>query len=97
MLNVLATLLPLCTFVVATDAPNPTAIYLHETWHCWGWTHPVHGIAKHFSTTYRAAIAPPYYRNKGEYPNKLVYFELGKDVAKLCDGNVYGCFWGGLH
>lgn len=44
----------------------------------------------------RAPIAPWRYRIKGEYPNKIVRYEIGKDVAKLCDGNVYGCQWGGL-
>lgn len=89
---------PLCTFVVATDAPNPVAIYHHETWHCWGWTHSVSankGATDHFDTKMRAPIAPWYYRMKGEYPNKIVYYMLGRDVAKQCDGNVYGCQWGG--
>lgn len=97
MLNLLAAL-PICYFVVATDAPNPEAVYKHETWHCWGWTHSVHankGATDHFDKKMRAPIAPWRYRLKGEYPNRIVRFELGKDVAKLCDGNVYGCQWGG--
>lgn len=95
MLNLLAAL-PMCYFVVATDAPNPEAIYKHETWHCWGWTHPVHGVASHFDPKMRAPIAPWHYRIKGEYPNKEVRYDIGRNVAKLCNGNVYGCQWGGL-
>lgn len=100
MISTLAAL-PMCYFVVATDAPAPVEIYRHETWHCWGWTHPAsanHGATDHFDAKMRAPIAPWYYRIKGEYPAKYreVRYELGKDVAKLCDGNVYGCQWGGL-
>lgn len=100
MISTLAAL-PMCYFVVATDAPAPAEIYRHETWHCWGWKHSVHankGATDHFDPKMRAPIAPWYYRIKGEYPAKYreVRYELGKDVAKLCNGNVYGCQWGGL-
>lgn len=101
MISTLAAL-PMCYFVVATDAPNPEAIYKHETWHCWGWTHSImsanKGPTDHFDAKMRAPIAPWYYRIKGEYPEKsrTVYYDIGSNVAKLCNGNVYGCQWGGL-
>lgn len=96
MLNVLASLLPMCYFVVATDAPNPKAIYIHEQAHCWGWKHPSFD-GRRMTKTYRAHM--PTGKWLRPYPiNRLsVEFELMKNVPSLCGANEqFGCQWGGI-
>lgn len=92
MLSLLAAL-PMCYVVIATDAPNPSAIAIHENAHCWGWTHPDAHSTPGFNTTFRAPMPSLFWRLKGEYPNKVTYFYRHKKVRKLCDGNPYGCMW----
>lgn len=96
MLQSLAILLPLCSFAVATDAPNPDAVYRHETAHCYGWTHPDHAFHGVMNDSYRAPEPPLRYRLLGAYPPSrlTVYFDTGRNVARLyCNGNAYGCQW----
>lgn len=95
MLTTLAVLLPMCHFVVATDAPNPTAIFIHEQAHCWGWVHP-ENVGTRATKTYKAYM--PHGKWLKPYPvDKLdVKYERMRDVAKLCDGDQFGCQWGGL-
>jgi len=85
---------PMCHFVVATDAPNPTAIYIHEQAHCWGWWHPEHVGPR--SKGYRAYM--PHGKYLKTYPRKrlVVQFELMRDVPAICGADEqYGCQWGG--
>lgn len=92
--------LPVCNVVVATDAPNPTAVVQHEMAHCWGWKHPkVKHQNAQLTSSYRSFVPPFRYRLLGMYPNMGdgIRFELSKDVLRLCDGgSAYGCQWGGL-
>lgn len=98
MLNTLAILLPLCTIAVAKDAPNPQAVFAHEMAHCWGWTHADHGVSATMNKSYQAPKPSLPWRLLGDYPNTHAYrFDTGRTVARLyCDGNAYGCQWGGL-
>lgn len=85
--------LPICFFVVATDAPSPEAIYIHEQAHCWGWVHPEHVGVR--AKGYKAFMPPARYR--GTYPNIEVRYERMKDVPAICgSGEPFGCQWGGV-
>lgn len=94
MINALA-VLPICYFVVATDAPNPEAIYIHEQAHCWGWSHKVHNGER--SHNYKAEM--PRGKWLKPYPIKRlrVRYELMRDVPAVCGANEqFGCQWGGV-
>lgn len=97
MLAVLATALPMCYFVVATDAPNPTAIFKHEEAHCWGWSHAPHEGPR--APGYQAYKVPRGYRAKPPYPRGrlVVEFMTMEEVRKVCGPNAqFGCQWGGV-
>lgn len=92
MLNVLATLVPMCFFAVATDAPNPQAIYIHEQAHCWGWTHPVHSGKR--GTGYQAFMPPARYRKPYPASRLVVQFDTMERIKRICGSNEqFGCQW----
>ena len=96
MLNSLIVLLPLCSFAVATDAPNPRAIYQHEMAHCWGWKHFAHEPHGTMTKSYRAPSPSAYWQGKGAYPKDrlTIYYDTGRNIARnYCNGNAYGCQW----
>lgn len=100
MISLLA-LFPACFIVVASDAPNPEAVVIHEMAHCWGYRHAEKkgDPNKVLNKAYRANMPSRYWTSKGEYPNLPdgIHFETSKEVLKLCDGgSAYGCQWGGL-
>lgn len=80
----------LCHVVVATDAPNPEAIAIHENAHCWGWVHPEHVGTR--SKGYKAFMPPAKF--KKPYPNIEVQFWTMNDVRKVCGKDEpFGCQW----
>lgn len=94
MLSLLSAV-PMCYFVVATDAPNPEAIFVHENAHCWGWVHPEHVGTR--SKGYKAFMPPREF--KKPYPRKRVQvtFDTMENVRKICGpAEPYGCQWGGM-
>lgn len=98
MLTTLAVLLPMCYVTVARDAPDVQAIVRHEMAHCWGWVHPERASTPQFGSLKSSAPIPLKYKLKGRYPKARVevYFYTHGMVAQECDGNPYGCAWGGL-
>lgn len=96
MLTTLAALLPVCYFVVATDAPNPSAIFVHEQAHCWGWVH-AENLGTRLTKSYKAHM--PTGRWLKPYPKDRleVYYDTMRNVRKTCGSNEpFGCQWGGL-
>lgn len=98
MMNALAALLPMCYVYVATDADYPRRILNHEMAHCWGWKHPERKENPKFGQLKSSFKIPWKYVLKGTYPlNRLVvYYDVHGKIAKECEGNPYGCAWGGL-
>lgn len=82
--------LPVCHFVVATDAPNPEAIFVHENAHCWGWVHPE--LVGTRANGYKAFTPPAKFTKP--YPNVEPRFETMRDVRKICGNDEpFGCQW----
>lgn len=98
MLTTLAVLLPMCYVYVASDASSPKAVLDHEMAHCWGWVHPEPASTPKFGSLKSSAPIPFKYRIKGSYPaNRVeVYTYDHRMIAQECNGNPYGCAWGGL-
>lgn len=93
-----ATPLPMCYITIARDADYPDRIYWHEMAHCWGWVHPERTETPKFGQLKSSFRIPLRYRMMGNYPaDKVeVYYYEHKMVAQECNGNPYGCAWGGL-
>lgn len=95
MLTLLTTLAPMCYFVVATDAPNPNAIFIHEQAHCWGWSHPEHNGAR--GKGYKAHMPPAKFKKPYPRGRVEVQFETMAVVRTICGANEpFGCQWGGV-
>lgn len=96
MLTTLAVLLPICHFVVATDAPNPTAIFIHEQAHCWGWTHEDHD-GRRLTKSYKAHMPTGKWLKPYPAARLDVQYERMRDVPAICGSHEqFGCQWGGL-
>lgn len=92
MLSVLAVALPMCYTVVATDAPNPTAIAIHEEAHCWGFTHPPFTGKR--TKDYQAVVPPKRYQKPYPVDRLVVRFEPMSVVETICGkGEPFGCQW----
>lgn len=88
--------LPICFFVVATDAPNPEAIFIHEQAHCWGWSHAPHD-GRRIAKTYRAHMPTGKWLRPYPRARLSVQYERMADVSAICGHNErFGCQWGGL-
>lgn len=90
--------LPMCYVVIAKDADYPSRIRAHEMAHCWGWWHPERKEKPKFGQLKSSFTIPWKYVMKGDYPRDRVevYNYDHTMVAQECDGNPYGCAWGGL-
>lgn len=86
-----AVALPMCHFVVATDAPSPQAIYIHEQAHCWGWKHKKHVGAR--GEGYVAEM--PTGKWLKPYPNLAPpYYDTMREIRKICGKDEpFGCMW----
>lgn len=81
-------LFTVCHVIIASHAPNPSAIYWHESAHCWGWTHGA--VEAPISLNYQAPTPPVFYDLLGAYPKMEVEYVTIREAKRRCHGH-WGC------